>query len=73
MSQTDEVLALLREKRLRGVTPGEALDRVGTMRLAARVAELRAQGYDIRNVGAMTPTRKHVACYILFDDPAPTA
>jgi hypothetical protein len=50
---TRAVLALLREQG------------VGTMRLAARVAELRAEGHEIVNLGWRTPTGRHVALYVL--------
>jgi hypothetical protein len=59
------VLELLREQGVDGVTPALALTEVGTMRLAARIAELRAEGHDIVNVGWTTPTGKHVARYVL--------
>lgn len=62
---TRAVLALLREQGADGVTPALALSEVGTMRLAARVAELRAEGHEIVNVGWTTPTGKHVARYVL--------
>ena len=62
---TRAVLALMREQGVDGVTPALALTEVGTMRLAARIAELRAEGHDIVNVGFTTPTRKHVALYVL--------
>jgi len=62
---TRAVLALLREQGVDGVTPALALSEVGTMRLAARIAELRAEGHDIVNIGFTTPTRKHVALYVL--------
>ncbi len=42
----DEVLALLRA-RPEGVTSFDALREVGSMRLAARVLDLRHDGYDI--------------------------
>lgn len=62
---TRAVLALLREQGVDGVTPALALTEVGCMRLAARIAELRADGHDIRNVGWTTPNGKHVARYCL--------
>ena len=46
MKQTEHVLKLLRE-RPQGLTAMDALNEVGTMRLAARVKELRDQGYVI--------------------------
>ena len=62
---TRQVLALLREQGVDGVTPALALSEVGTMRLAARIAELRAEGYDILNIGWTTASGKHVALYVL--------
>ena len=47
------------------MTPALALSEVGTMRLAARIAELRAEGYEVVNVGFTTPSRRHVALYVL--------
>ena len=66
---TDAVLRLLREQGVDGVTPALALTEVGTMRLAARIAELRADGHEIVNVGFRTPTGKFVACYVLREAP----
>ena len=62
---TRAVLALLREQGVDGVTPALARSEVGTMRLAARISELRAEGHDIVNIGWTTPTGKHVARYVL--------
>ena len=62
---TAAVLRLLREQGVDGVTPALALTEVGTMRLAARIAELRAEGHEIVNVGYRTPSGRHVACYVL--------
>lgn len=44
--QTRAVLALLREHP-EGITPQDALREVGTMRLAARISELREAGHVI--------------------------
>jgi hypothetical protein len=46
MTQTEAVLELLRAKP-EGITALEALQEVGTMRLAARIADLRRRGYVI--------------------------
>ncbi len=40
-SQTQEVLAVLRERGEDGITPMEALAWIGTMRLAARIADAK--------------------------------
>lgn len=45
-TQTAEVLGLL-EERPEGITPLEALNEVGCMRLAARIFDLKAKGYAI--------------------------
>lgn len=69
-SQNAAVLALLREKGMTGLTPLEALERVGTLRLGARIWDLRKAGHLIVNRGLTFGTgdrRKHVACYVLID------
>ena len=43
MTQTDDILELLRYKGEEGVTPIEALNYVGTMRLAARISDAKEQ------------------------------
>jgi acyl-CoA synthetase (NDP forming) len=67
--QSAAVLELLREQGEAGVTPALALSEVGTMRLAARIAELRAEGYEIVNLGWRTPNGRHVALYVLRETP----
>ena len=42
MTQTTEVLRLLRERGEAGLTPIEALEEVGSFRLAARIADAKA-------------------------------
>jgi hypothetical protein len=67
MTQTQEVLTWLRT-HASGITPGQALDAIGTMRLAARVSDAReflAPDEEIVNVGFTTPSGKHVARYVL--------
>lgn len=44
-TQTDAILAHLRAGH--EITPLEALERFGCMRLAARIADLRGAGHDI--------------------------
>ncbi len=68
--------ATLRELRIRGrygLTPLEALEYVGTDRLAARIYELREEGYIISRRMVPTPrgTGSH-ARYVLEED-LPTA
>jgi hypothetical protein len=66
--QNAAVLELLRHQGDAGVTPALALTEVGSMRLAARVAEIADEldwRYEIVNLGWTTPTGKHVARYVL--------
>jgi hypothetical protein len=67
MTQTQEILALLRSRGDRGITPMDALEEVGTFRLAARIHDLRAEGYNITSTPQMTPTGKTVARYRLIE------
>jgi len=45
MSQESQILAYLKQGG--ALTPLDALSRFGTMRLAARVFDIKAKGYDI--------------------------
>lgn len=47
MTQTDALLVALRKRGQHGITALEALDEIGTMRLAARVHDLRKAGHNI--------------------------
>ena len=53
--QTDRLLAYLKENRK--ITALEALSELGIARLAARVYDLRAEGYDIVTRNVTVPTR----------------
>lgn len=62
MSQAQTILAMLK----RGpVTPLDALQEAGCLRLAARIADLRAEGHDITTEEFKTPNGKHIARYHL--------
>lgn len=61
MSQTADILAALRAGH--ALTPMDALDRFGCFRLAARVAELRAEGHQIAAEPVDLPNGKRVARY----------
>lgn len=65
LTQTERILALLRERGAEGITPKEALAEVGTMRLAARIADLRAAGHLITTETITTPNGARVARYVL--------
>jgi hypothetical protein len=62
-SQRDAILAHLQEGRT--LTALEALDRFGCNRLAARIGELKAAGWDIRSRMIEIDSGKHVAEYRL--------
>jgi helix-turn-helix protein len=67
MTQTDEILELLRERGSRGLTPLDALDSAGCYRLAARVADLKKRGHDIETRTYKTAGGARVALYVLRD------
>jgi hypothetical protein len=62
------ILALLRQRGERGVTPAEARLLANCDRLAARVCELRAEGHDIRT-GSETAHGATYARYRLHERP----
>lgn len=68
-TQAQRLLELLRERGERGVTPLDALERIGSFRLAARVHDLRhpreGVGYVIEDVGYTTDSGARVARYVL--------
>jgi len=47
MSQSDDLLSMLRDRGEVGVTPLDALGELRIYRLAARISDLRAAGHDI--------------------------
>lgn len=65
MTQRDHILAHLNKGV--ALTPLEALDRWGTFRLAARILELRKQGYDIRSEPHITKHGARISKYTLKD------
>ena len=70
MTQTAEVLDLLRYRGDRGITAMDALNEVGSFRLAARIADLRAEGHDITSTMETTATGKRIARYRLVEPQA---
>ena len=69
-SQTSRILAyMLAGNR---ITPLEALNRFGCFRLPARIADIKAAGYEVRSRFVSTPTEKKVKQYwintTLFED-----
>jgi hypothetical protein len=65
--QTERTLRVLRAKGGDGLTPLEALELVGTQRLAARIYELQAEGYDITRTLKATARGARIACYVLHE------
>lgn len=62
MSQCDDILAHLKRGPISAI---EALNSYGCFRLAARIKDLRAQGYDIETKNLDLPNGKTVAQYSL--------
>lgn len=62
MTQTDVILRLLHDNP-EGITAMDALREAGSLRLAARIADLRAAGNDIRSEMVTLPNGKRVARY----------
>lgn len=60
-SQAKRILAYM--KAGNRITPIEALEKFGSFRLGARIADLRADGHDIQSEFVTTPTGKRVKCY----------
>ena len=63
LSTTDKIAALL--NRGRSITAIQALEQFGTMRLAARILDLRDAGMNITTTDIKTPSGKYVAKYKL--------
>lgn len=62
---TRQVLDLLRLRGKDGLTPAEARNAIACDRLAARVYELRADGYAVQSVTERTPMGARIARYYL--------
>ena len=67
MSQSQQVLQHLRHGTLTAI---EALQRYGTFRLAARIADLRQAGHIIQTTEHRLPNGKRVAMYALVKEAA---
>jgi hypothetical protein len=62
------ILELLRARGSAGLTQLEALDLVGSMRLASRIFDLHCAGYRITSERIVIPSGKCVALYRLVED-----
>lgn len=56
-TQTSDVLAYLKKCPKKGITPKEAEEKFGTMRLASIICTLRKRGYDIQTIDEVTKNR----------------
>jgi len=65
VTQNERTLELLRLRGPRGLTALEALEAGCGMRLAARIADLRAAGHIIDSETITTPNGARVARYVL--------
>ena len=69
MTQNEALLKELKARGTEGITALEALETIGTMRLAARVYDLRKQGHTITShpFKMNWNDKEHVALYVLED------
>ncbi len=66
--QSQEQLILSALQSGRKLTPIDALNDFGCMRLGGRVWDLKQKGYDIQTEDFLTPSGKRVARYWLPDE-----
>ncbi len=66
MSQRDRILDFLEYRGERGITALDALGEEGVLRLAARIADLRAAGHVIVTRPERTPNGARIARYVLI-------
>lgn len=64
-TQKEAILEMLKRAGTDGVTPVEALLTVGSLRLGARIWDLRADGYDIRTESVTNANGSRIARYVL--------
>ena len=64
MTQTETILEMLRN-RPEGITALDALHWAGSMRLAARISDLKAQGHRIETTTEKTEKGARIARYRL--------
>ena len=67
MTQTEGILAWLKDGK--SITALDALEQFQCFRLAARIADIRAQGYTVHTDMVKTRTGKKVASYSLGESP----
>jgi hypothetical protein len=67
MTQNAAILELLRSRGDRGITALDALELVGSFRLAARISDLRAMGFTITSTPETTAAGARIARYRLIE------
>ena len=63
LSQKQRILLWMLEGN--AITPLEALEKFGSFRLGARIADIKEMGYDVKSRFVTTPTQKKVKQYYL--------
>ena len=66
-TQCDRILALLRDRGDRGITWIDAFKIVGSSRLAARIQDLEAKGYEITSTPETTDNGARIARYRIVE------
>ena len=67
MTQVQMILADLQAGKR--ITALDALHNYGCFRLAARIADIKRMGFNVKCEAISTATEKHVACYYLAPPP----
>lgn len=62
MTQNQMILSYMRDKG--GITARDAINEIGCMRLAARISELRRDGYSINSRTVKRRNRFGETCYV---------
>ena len=63
LTQNEWILIYL-SKHKNGLTPKQAEDKYGIMRLASRISDLRARGYKIEKDTVIVPNRRGQKCRV---------
>ena len=65
MSQTNEIISMLKQGRT--LTPLQALNGYGIMRLAARIHDIRGMGYDVLTTTIATNGKRFAGYKLVLD------
>lgn len=63
LTQKEWILRFLETHKL-GITPKQAEDQYGIMRLASRISDLRKDGYEIQKETITVPNRRGQKCRV---------